>query len=139
MTTEELEQLKARVEADDPQALYTYACYLAPTDAGESDKYYTLAAQLGHPQAAEYLGDKFLAAGDYDNALVFFKMGAKAGILDCSVKIAAMNLAIDDRSAIDELEDLAEMGVRSACIALAEYYKAQGNRKQYSYWHSLIK
>lgn len=139
MTDQELEQLKERVEADEPQALYDYARYLAPTDAKESDKYFTLAAQLGHPEAAEYLGDKFLSEGDYDNALVFFKMGAKAGILDCSVKIAAMNVAIDDQAAVHELEELAEMGVRSACIALAEYYKAQGNRKQYAYWHSLIK
>ncbi|MDE7463959.1 MAG: hypothetical protein K2M48_02920 [Clostridiales bacterium] len=139
MTQAELDQLKARVEADDPDALFAHARYLAPTDAKESDKFYELAAQLGHPQAAEYIGDKFLADGDYENALLSFKTGAKAGLLDCSVKIAAMNISVDERSALRELEDLAEIGVRSACIALSEYYKAQGNRKQSSYWRSLLK
>lgn len=139
MTPADLEQLKIRVDADDPQALYDYANLLAPTNAQEADKYYELAAQLGQPQAAEYIGDKLLENGDYEHAMACFKIGAKAGLLDCSVKIAAMNIASDERASLHELEELAEIGIRSACVALAEYHKAQGNRKQYMYWHSLIK
>lgn len=139
MTEHELEILKARVDADDPEALFVYARYLAPIDMAESEKFYALAAQLGQPDAAEHEGDVFLDKGDVEHALANYRTGARAGILDCSVKIAALNLAVDERAAVRELEELAEMGVMSACKVLAEYHKEQGNRKQYAYWNSLLK
>ncbi len=139
MTDNELEILKARVEADDPEALCEYARVLAPLNAAESEKFYELAAQLGQPEAAEHMGDVLLDRGDTDRAAALYRVGAKAGILDCSVKLAAINIPHDERTSLRELEDLAEIGVKSACKALAEYYKSQGNRKQYAYWRSLVK
>ncbi len=139
MTHEELEKLRLAAETDDPKALYDYSLALRSVDPAEADKYVILAAQLGNPNALECVGDKYLEKGDYNAAANCFKAGARAGILDCSVKLAAINLSYDEAKALKELEDLAEIGVRSACIALAEYYKTKGNRKQYAYWHSLIK
>ncbi len=139
MTEDELKALKTRVDADDPDAMCAYAQYIAPFDVAESEKFFELAAQLGQPVAAEHVGDVALAKGDVEHAVACFRIGAKAGILDCSVKIAAANLATDERAAVRELEDLAEIGVKSACETLAEYHKSQGNRKQYAYWRSLVK
>lgn len=139
MNEKELAALKARVDADDPSAMFLYAEYVRPTDPVEADKYTVLAAQLGNPQAAEALGDKNMEAGNQDAAAHYYKMGAKAGILDCSVKLAVISLDVNEAAALHELEELAESGVKSACSALAAYYKAQGNRKQYNFWHSLIK
>lgn len=139
MTPEEIEKIKRAADADDPQALFAYSRILQETDPKEAYKYVILAAQLGNPYALEAVGDRYLAEGRYDDATRCFKMGARAGILDCSVKLAVIRLEYDESSALRELEDLAEIGIRSACAALAEYYKESGNRKQYAYWRSLIK
>ncbi len=139
MTEQELENLRARAELDDPKAMFDYARAIMHTDPAKAEKYIELAAQLGNGAALEYMGDKHLAEGKYDVAALEFKAGAKAGILDCSVKLAIMSMEANETAAVRELEDLAELGVRSACIALAEYHKAAGNRKQYAYWHSLLK
>lgn len=139
MDSQELEELKARVDADDPEAMFTYAELVRATNPAEANKYTILAAQLGNPYACEMLGDKYMDAGDADSAYHYFRVAAKAGITDCAVKVAVMNLSINENAAIRELEELAESGVKSACTALAAYYKALGNRKQYNFWHSLIK
>lgn len=139
MTSAELEALRLRAERDEPHAMYEYAQAVMPTDPATADKYIELAAQLGNGAALEYMGDKHLAAKDYDAAARAFKAGAKAGILDCTVKLAVMSMEINEAAAVRELEELAEIGVRSACIALAEYHKSNGNKKQYAYWRSLLK
>lgn len=139
MTEKELEALKARVAADDPEAMFVYAEAIRRTNKAESDKYMRLAAQLAHPAACEKMGDMYMAANDNDNAAHYYRIGAKAGRPDCSVKVALIHLSIDEISAIKELEELAESGVKSACSALAAYYKALGNRKQYNFWNSLAK
>ncbi len=139
MTEAEREQLMRGVEADDPTALYAYAKELSETAPDEADKFFELSAQLGNPQAAQYMGEKYLEAGNRDNAARCFKVGAKAGILDCSVRLAEIELDTDEQAAVRELEDLAEVGVGSACSALANYYKSRGKRKQYAYWRSRIK
>ncbi len=134
----QLAELKRRVEANDPAALYMYAELLRPTEPAEADKYITLSAQLGYPPAAEKLGNIYYEAGDYENAEHCYKIGAKAGILDCSVKLAMLKLTVSEHDSIRELEELAEVGVPSACLALADYYKRHGNRKQAAYWRSLL-
>ena len=139
MNENELEALKARVAADDPEAMYAYAEMVSGSDKAESEKYIRLAAQLGHPAACEKLGDKYMEAGNYDNAAHYYRIGAKAGRQDCSVKVALIHLSFDEVTAIKELEELAESGIKSACSALAAYYKALGNRKQYNFWNSLAK
>lgn len=139
MTELELAQLKKRVDANDPNAMYIYAQAVRQTDPTEANKYIVLAAQLGNPEACEVMGDKFQEQGDLDRARFYYKTGAKAGIVDCSVKIAMINLYIDEYSALRELEDLAESGIKSACTALAAYYKSKGNRKEYNFWRSLAK
>ena len=132
------EELKKRMKADEPAALYEYSELVRETDPIESEKYAVLAAQLGFVPAFERVGDKCLGDGDVENAALYFKAGAKAGILDCSVKLAALRLDDDESEAVRELEELAEAGVRSACTALSEYYIGIGNRKQAAYWLSLI-
>lgn len=139
MTEQELIQLKARVDKNDAQAMFIYAQAVRATDKQEADKYIVLAAQLGNPDASEIMGDKFQAQGDMDRARFYYKTGAKAGLSDCAVKLAMLNLYTDENKALRELEELAESGVKSACNALAEYYKAKGNRKQYNFWRSLAK
>ncbi len=139
MTDKELEQLLLRVERDDPAALYDYAVYLSDTNSDEALKYVLLSAQLGYPKAIEKKGDLFLEAGDAESAARCFKTGAKAGLLDCSVKLAVLRLDDFEHAAVRELEDLAEIGVTSACSALADYYHKHGNRKQAAYWRSLLK
>ena len=139
MTNEELENLRLRAERDEPQGMYEYAQAIMPTNPTSADMYMELAAQLGNPPALEYMGDKHLAEGRYESAAREFKAGAKAGLLDCSVKLAVMAMARNEAGAIKELEELAEAGVRSACVALAEYHKESGNKKQYAYWRSLLK
>ncbi|MCH5162072.1 MAG: hypothetical protein J1G38_01105 [Clostridiales bacterium] len=139
MTAEELSLLKTRVESDEPDALYAYACHLESVGDDEAYKFFELAAQLGHAKAAEHLGNKLFDVGDLDRAATCYRIGAKAGLIECAVKLAALNLSGGEQAAIRELEDLAESGVELACAALAEYYKSQGNRKQYEYWNSLIK
>lgn len=139
MTNDELENLRLSAERDEPQGMYDYARAIMPTNPAAAEMYMELAAQLGNAAALEYMGDKHLAEGKYEDAAREFKAGAKAGQLDCSVKLAVMYMAENETAAVKELEDLAEMGVRSACIALAEYYKDAGNRKQYAYWRSLLK
>ena len=137
MTEQELIQLKQRVDADDPKAMYAYALCVRQTDPTEWNKYIVLAAQLGNPDASEVMGDRFQEQGDFDRARFYYKTGARAGLLDCAVKLAMLNLYVDENKALRELEELAEGGVKSACTALASYYKANGNRKQYNYWRSL--
>lgn len=139
MNETELAELKARADADEPAAMFAYAEYLRAVDPTEADKYIVLAAQLGYPYAAEKLGDKYFEAQDFEHAAQYFKVGAKAGLADCSVKLAVMNLCENETAAVRELEELAESGVKSACSALAAYYKSQGNRKEYNFWRSLIK
>lgn len=139
MTDQELIALKTRVDADDPEAMYTYAEYIRPVQPEEADKYTILSAQLGYPYAQEKLGDKYLAADDTENAAHYFKCGAKGGLVDCSVKLAILHLGMNQYSALHDLEELAESGVKSACSALAAYYKAQGNRKEANFWRSLLK
>lgn len=132
-------ELLRRVEADDPVAMFTYGEMLQRTNPAEADKYITLSAQLGYPPAAEKLGDMYLAADDFENAERCYKTGAKAGIIDCSVKLAVLRIDEYEHSSVRELEELAEAGIVSACAALAEYYKKNGNRKQAAYWRSLCK
>ncbi len=139
MNETELSELKARVAANDPESMFAYAELIRPTDKKEADKYLLLSAQLGDPKACEKLGDIYMEAGDTDNALHYYRIGAKGGIMDCSVKVAVINLSANEHAALRELEELAESGVKSACSALAAYYKALGNRKQYNFWRSLVK
>lgn len=139
MTEAELRELKARAAADNPDAMYEYAMYVRVSAPAEHDKYIRLAAQLGQLDACERLGDKYMDADDPEHALHYYRIGAKGGRLDCSVKVAILRLSIDEPTAIRELEELAESGVKSACSALAEYYKALGNRKQANFWRSLAK
>ena len=127
---EKLTELKRRVEADDPSALYEYSRLVRDSDPVEADKFVMLAAQVG---------DVYLDRGDIPTAEQYFKLGAKAGILDCSVKLAVIELDRDEQAAVKELEDLAEIGIRSAADALAEYYRVNGNKKQAAYWRSLVK
>ena len=133
------EELKIRMKNDEPAALYEYSELVRSTDEAESDKYAVLAAQLGFVPAFERVGDKYLDEGDVENAAHYFKAGAKAGILDCSVKFAALKIQENENEAVRELEELAQAGVRSACSALSEYYRSIGNRKQAAYWRSLLK
>lgn len=139
MTEQELKTLKMRADADDPNALFAYAEYIRSTKPDEADKYTVFAAQLGNPYAQERLGEIYFSKGDLENAAFYFKCGAKKGVLDCSVKLAVINLATNEVGALRELEELAESGVKSACSALATYYKAQGNRKEANFWRSLLK
>lgn len=139
MTQQELLQLKQRVDADDPIAMFVYAQAIRATSPAEADKYIVLAAQLGNADASEIMGDKFHALGDLERARHYYKTGAKAGLMDCAVKLALINLDIDEHAAMRELEELAESGVKSACAALAAYYKSKGNRKEYNFWKSLAK
>lgn len=139
MNETEIAALKARADADEPAALFAYSEYLRATDYAEADKYLTLAAQLGYPFAAEKLGDKYFDAQDFEHAAQYFKVGAKAGLSDCAVKLAVMKLGDNETAALRELEELAESGVKSACSALAAYYKSQGNRKEHVFWRSLAK
>lgn len=133
------QELKARVDADDPQAMYEYAELIRAEDPKEADKYIMLAAQLGDPNAAERLGDKYMDEGDTQNAKMCYKTGAKGGLSDCSVKLAVIGMSANEQAGVRELEELAEMGVKSACVALAEYHKSNGNRKEAAFWRSLIK
>lgn len=136
----ELNALKAKVAADDPMALYTYAKLLSENGkSDEAEKYYEFAAQLGQPDAAAHMADVFAMNGDKDRAEVMYKIGAKAGLINCSVKLAILRLPTNEHAAISELEELAEAGIPSAAAALAEYYKERGNHKQYAYWRSLSK
>ncbi|MCH5156007.1 MAG: hypothetical protein J1F69_05305 [Clostridiales bacterium] len=139
MTEQELEQLKKRAEADEPAAMYAYAQAVRATDPKEANKYIVLAAQLGNPEASEMIGDRFQEQGDLERARFYYKTGAKAGFTSCAVKMAMINLCIDENKALHELEELAESGIKSACIALAAYYKSKGNRKEYNFWRSLAK
>ncbi len=124
---------------DDPIAMYVYAQAIRATDEAEANKYIVLAAQLGNPEASEVMGDKFHALGDMERARHYYKTGAKGGLMDCAVKLAIINLDEDEHTAMRELEELAESGVKSACAALAAYYKSKGNRKEYNFWKSLAK
>lgn len=139
MTEKELEHLKERVDMDDPIAMYVYAQAIRATNEAEANKYIVLAAQLGNPEASEVMGDKFHALGDMERARHYYKTGAKGGLMDCAVKLAIINLDEDEHAAMRELEELAESGVKSACAALAAYYKSKGNRKEYNFWKSLAK
>lgn len=139
MDEKALAELKARVDADDPAAMYIYAENIRAANPTEADKYILLSAQLGHPAAAEKLGDKFAEIGDKAHAAQYYRTGAKGGLSDCAVKIAVLELDNDETAATRELEELAESGVVSACAALASYYKSRGNRKEYLFWRSLIK
>lgn len=134
-----MDELMRRVEADDPEALWEYSRILEKEDTAESFKYTVLAAQLGYPLAIQRVGDAYFDEDNFEEAEHYYRAGAKAGILDCSVKLAVINIAYNEQKSILELEELAEMGITSACVALADYYRAHGNRKQYAYWHSLAK
>lgn len=136
---QELTELKRRVEADDPDALLQYADLLRDIDPEEAYKFTVLSAQLGNPAAIERMGDDYLTKGDTETAAQYYKRGAKAGVLDCSVKLAMINLENNEHAALFELEELAQMGVKSACVALADYYKRSGNKKESAYWRSMLK
>jgi len=137
MTDAELRELKARADADNPDAMFEYARHVHATSQAAYEKYVRLAAQLGQPEACELLGDKYMEADECEKALHFYRVGAKSGRPDCAVKVAIIRLSIDEPTAIRELEELAESGIKSACSALAEYYKALGNRKQANFWRSI--
>lgn len=139
MTEKELLQLKTRAEKDDPIAMFEYAQAICSADPAEANKYIVLSAQLGNPDACEVMGDRFQAQGDLERARFYYRTGAKAGRLDCSVKRALINMNFDEQSALRELEELAESGVQSACAALATYHKSNGNRTAYTFWKSLAK
>lgn len=139
MTSQEMEALKKAVDNDDPNAMFVYSEIVRGTNPQEADKYVILAAQLGNPQACEKVGDMYLERGDYTRATHYFKIGAKAGLSDCSVKLAVLKMSWNETVALRELEELAEMGSKSACIALADYHKSNGNRKEAAFWRSLIK
>lgn len=139
MDVNELNALKARVDADDPAAMFVYAEGVRQFDAVEADKYIVLAAQLGNANAAEKLGDKFFESGDSERAADYYRTGAKGGLSDCAVKLAVINLNINEYAALRELEELAESGIKSACVALAAYHKSRGNRKEHAFWRSLAK
>lgn len=139
MTEAQLRELKARADTDNPDAMFEYARHVHASDPAEYDKYLRLAAQLGQPEACELIGDKYMDADECEKALHFYRVGAKSGRSDCAVKAAIIHLSFDEHTAIRELEELAESGVKSACSALAEYYKALGNRKQANFWRSLAK
>lgn len=139
MTDQEFAALKARVDADDPVAMFVYADMVRAQNPQEAYKYTVLAAQLGNPNAAERLGDKYMESGDNYNASHYYRMGAKADLLDCAVKLAVINLTSDETAALRDLEELAESGVKSACYALAAYYKARGNKKESDFWASIVK
>lgn len=135
----QLNELKTRIQNDDPVAMYVYAESVRNSDPNEAEKYFVLASQLGHPDASHRLGDIYASRGDTERAAHCYKYGAKHGLHDCATKLAVLKLDIDELAAMRELEELAESGVRSACAALAAYYKSRGNRKQYNFWHSLDK
>lgn len=139
MDRSELQKLKALADTDDPAALYNYAENVRPLNAAEADKYILLAAYRGDPRAAEKFADKCRADGDYENADQFYRAGARGGIVDCSVKLAVMNLEFNESASVHSLETLAESGVRSAVVALAAYYKEKGNRRAYRFWNSVLK
>lgn len=131
-------ELKQRVDADDPAALFEYAELIRETDQAEAYKYTVLSAQLGHPAAMERMGDDYLDDGDVPTAAQYYKSGAKAGLINCTVKLAVLNLDVNERAALLELEELAQMGVPSACTALADYHQLRGNKKQSAYWRSVL-
>lgn len=136
-----------RVEADDPAALFEYSDLLTesdPTDeknAENAKKFLLLSAQLGYPPALERVGDMHAAAGNTDEAARCYKTCAKAGMLECAVKLLAIRLAdpAEETAAVRELEELAVSGVPKAALALADYYADGGNRKQAAYWRSVAK
>lgn len=140
MDEQELKRLKELVAADNPAAMFAYAEYMRASDPAEYERYILLAAHLGHPQAAELYADRCLERGDMENATHFYRTGAKAGMADCAVKLAVLRMTgEDDDASVHELEELAESGIKSACAALAAYYKSKGNRREANYWRSLIK
>lgn len=134
-----LATLKAKAEADDPQSMFVYSEYIRPTDPVEANKYLFLAALRGNTSAIEKMGDMSLDDEDSTAADHYFRMGAKLGSVDCQVKLDVLNLSDNETRYLRELEELAESGVMSACSALAAYHKANGNRKEYNFWKSLIK
>lgn len=127
-----------RVEENDPTALWEYSRILESTNPEEAYKFVVLAAQLSHPKAIMLLGDKCAEQNKFVEADRYYSMGAKSGEVDCSVKLAKLHLLSDESLGLVELEELAEMGVLSACGALADYYKAHGNENQYEYWSSRV-
>ncbi len=136
---DKMDELMRRVEADDPAALWEYAVLLEEKDPAESFKYTILAAQLGVPQALQRAGDAYFDDDRYEEAAHYYRAGAKAGLIECSVKLAVINLSRNEQKSVNELEELAEMGITSACEALADYYREHGNKRLYAYWHSLAK
>ncbi len=136
---DKMAELKRRMDADDPAALYEYAELVRASNRAEAYKYTVLAAQLGNPAAMECMGDDCIANGDVASAVRYYKSGAKAGLLDCTVKLAILKLDVNESAAAIELEELAQMGVASACIALSNYHKAKGHKKQSAYWRSILK
>ncbi len=136
-----LAELKLRVEADDPAALFEYSNIIAETDPTGAEKFLLLSAQLGHPPALERAGDLHMASGNTAEAERCYRTCAKAGMLDCAVKLLAIKLKepAEETVAVRELEELAVSGVTSAALALADYYSDNGNRKQAAYWRSTAK
>ena len=63
-----LAELKLRVEADDPAALFEYSNIIAETDPTGAEKFLLLSAQLGHPPALERAGDLHMASGNIAEA-----------------------------------------------------------------------
>lgn len=134
-------ELKLRVEADEPAALFEYSNLIAETDPENAEKFLKLSAQLGYPQAIEAVGDLHLKLGDKEEAARCYKSCAKVGMLECAVKLLAIRLEnpAQETEAVRELEELAVSGVSEAALALSEYYSNQDNRKQAAYWRSVAK
>lgn len=133
-------ELMRRVDANEPAALYEYAESIRDSNPIEARKYTLFAAQLGLPLAMESMGDYCLAEGDADGASHYYRSGAKAGLMSCTVKRAMLNIKLNnnERLALLELEELAMMGVQSACMALSDYYLTQGNERESEYWRNKL-
>lgn len=132
-------ELKLRVEADDPAALFEYSNLIAESDPEGSRKYLLLSAQLGYPQAVECVGDMHVREGNLEEAEHCYKACAKLGNLECAVKLLSIRLGnvAEETNALRELEELAVSGVPSAAVALSEYYAKLNNKKQAAYWRSV--
>lgn len=127
------------MEQNEPTALWEYSRIIEEKNPDEAYKFAVLAAQLNNPHAIMFLGDKCAEEGYIEDAERYFRMGVKAGLTDCSVKLARIHLLADEPTGLVEMEELAEMGVGAAATALADYYKAHDNEVQYEYWSSRVK
>ncbi|MCH5158317.1 MAG: hypothetical protein J1F33_03865 [Clostridiales bacterium] len=133
------EELLRRVQGNEPAALWEYSRLIEADSPDEAYKFAVLAAQLNQPDAAMYLGDRCAQEEKPDDAERYYRIGIKAGVAVCAVKLALIHLSKDEPTGLVELEELAEMGEISAAEALADYYKAHRNEVQYEYWSLRVK